>query len=388
VLKSEKDVLRQEKMALEATLNQLLISQKTGSQVAPADVKAPEFPETSAKLQVAQAKIETLQKDKETLRMEKAALEQHIKNNLVPKPQQPMLATSTAPLAPMENVDSFYATKIATLESQRDSLEKSLEAASKDIEGRKKGKLMSAHVEEMGRELAGLKARIEVLESHPVSYTSEELDMLSAPPVTMMSASHVNGAKAPPSHSANVKGLLAEGHRLFVDHQRDAAQQKFREALTLEPGSYEILSELASVQLDMGQLDEAEKNLKLALKAEPDDYYSLYVLGQVKFLQKKYDDALTVLSRAAQITPQDANVENVIGMTLSEKGLRSQAETAFRNAVRLDPNFAEAHYNLAVEYVTQKPPLVALARFHYQKATSLGHEKSSKLESMIDAASR
>ena len=34
-------------------------------------------------------------------------------------------------------------------------------------------------------------------------------------------------------------------------------------------------------------------------------------------------------------------------------------------------------------YASGKPPSLALARWHYQRALDLGHEKSDKLEKMV-----
>jgi Flp pilus assembly protein TadD len=107
------------------------------------------------------------------------------------------------------------------------------------------------------------------------------------------------------------------------------------------------------------------------------------VLGQLKFRQEKYDDALDALSRAAKMDPQDAQIQNYLGITLSQKGMRGPAETALRKAIQLDPDNASAHHNLAVVYLTQKPPLVELARWHYQKAVTAGHPRNPEMEKVF-----
>jgi Tfp pilus assembly protein PilF len=89
------------------------------------------------------------------------------------------------------------------------------------------------------------------------------------------------------------------------------------------------------------------------------------------------------LSRAAKLDPQNPEIENYLGVTLSHKGLRAQAETALRKAIQLDPNYAAAHNNLAVIYVSQQPPLVELARWHYQKAVDAGQPRNPDLEKLL-----
>ena len=43
-----------------------------------------------------------------------------------------------------------------------------------------------------------------------------------------------------------------------------------------------------------------------------------------------------------------------------------------RKAISLEPEYAEAHFNLAVFYLQRNPPAVELARRHYQRALDLG----------------
>ena len=110
---------------------------------------------------------------------------------------------------------------------------------------------------------------------------------------------------------------------------------------------------------------------------------TLTVLGRVQFAEAKYDEALDTLSRAAKLDPQNPDIENYLGVTLAQKGLRAQAETALRRAVQLDPNYGAAHNNLAVIYLTQQPPMVELARWHYEKALAAGQPHNPALEKML-----
>src|SRR4029079_8639669 len=111
---------------------------------------------------------------------------------------------------------------------------------------------------------------------------------------------------------------------------------------------------------------------------------SLLLMGIAKFDQDKFDEAFDNLSRSAQADPLNAETQNYLGITLSQKGQRAAAETALRKAVQLSPNYKEAHYNLAVVYATQQPPLTELARWHYQKALAFGHPANPNLEKLIE----
>ncbi len=126
-----------------------------------------------------------------------------------------------------------------------------------------------------------------------------------------------------------------------------------------------------------------EKHIQAAVAQDPNDAFNLATLGYLKFKQEKYDEALDALSRAAKLDPENPEIQNYLGVTLSNKGLRSQAEAALRKAIGLNPNYADAQNNLAVIYISQTPPLVELARWHYQKALQAGHPHNPELEKML-----
>jgi tetratricopeptide (TPR) repeat protein len=115
----------------------------------------------------------------------------------------------------------------------------------------------------------------------------------------------------------------------------------------------------------------------------PEDAYNLSTLGYLKFREEKYDDALDVLSHAAKVDPNNPEIQNYLGVTLSHKGLRVQAETALRKAIQINPLYAPAHNNLAVVYLNQTPPMPLLARWHYQKAVAAGQPRNPDLEKLL-----
>ena len=71
-------------------------------------------------------------------------------------------------------------------------------------------------------------------------------------------------------------------------------------------------------------------------------------------------------------------------MALAEKGLRGQAETAFRKAILIQPDYADAHKNLAIVYLSAHPPEVELARWHYEKALAAGMPPNPEFEKMLN----
>ena len=180
--------------------------------------------------------------------------------------------------------------------------------------------------------------------------------------------------------------LIAEARRLVAAGQLDKAEAIYVEALKSNPRDVRALSNLATLQAQQNRLDDAEKSVAQALAVDPKDAACLGLLGYLKLNQQKYDDALDALKRAAEITPQDPKIQTLLGLVLYQKDMPGPAETAFRRALQADPGFADAHANLARMYVTQQPPSLALARWHYQKAVAAGAPPNPDLEKKLEAA--
>ena len=195
----------------------------------------------------------------------------------------------------------------------------------------------------------------------------------------------VDGAEAKPiSKLPNGSApLVAEAQRYFSDGEYGKAEADYRQILQLNPTNELVLANLAAIELQENKLADAEEYITAALAQSPNDAYNLLVFGEVEYSQQKYDDAMDTLSRAAKLDPQNPQIQNYLGVTLSRKGLQAQAETALRKAIELAPNYGAAHNNLALLYLGEKPPMVELARWHYQKALDLGQPHTPDLESVL-----
>jgi Flp pilus assembly protein TadD len=345
-----------------------------------ADLKsAPPSPakadEASHQLALARAQIAALQSDKEMLQLEKTALENRV------KPPSAQAATAVAAPVPAKAAD---ASQIKQLERERDDLRKQLNAANKELYGRK-SKEAVARLKELENQLASLRARLEVYEARQTPYTAEELALFKQPETKPPEADRKTAGKSVKEPPPGTVALVAEANRYYASRKLDQAEEKYLQVLRQDNKNVTTLATLAAIQLDLDHLDAAETNITQAVTLAPDDAYSLFVLGRLRFHQKKYDEAIEVFGRAAKLDPQDAETQNFLGLALSEKGLRGPAETALRKAIQLKPGYANAHNNLAVVYITQQPPLVELARWHYQKALAAGAPHNLELEKMLDA---
>ncbi len=208
----------------------------------------------------------------------------------------------------------------------------------------------------------------------------------TAPASTTAAASTLNvpaDYRSRPRVPEDMRAVAAQATDLFNQRKFDDAAARYNTMLQRYPDSLYAWSNLGVVRFQQQKYDEAKKALQEAVKLAPNDGFSHSVLGIVYYQMGKQDEAITALTRASALEPKDAKTRNYLGIALAQKGWQEAAEKECRKAVELDPGYADAHFNLAVLYATQKPPAKQMARKHYQRAVELGVPKEAGLEKLI-----
>lgn len=344
-----------------------------------------------ARLQQWQTAAETL----EALRAENALLKQQL---------------AALPAAPAPDTNTFQAlqqarARLVTLQSDLEILRLEKAALEDRLQAARSNELAVARAQ--AELVANLQSRLAVLEAEPVPFTAEELALLRVPAsrpaetptetVVPEGGSARSGrnlaarSEAPPaasparSSAAQVETWVAQARRAFAEGQYEQAARLYRSVLEVDPRRGTELADLALVKLELSDVAGAEVHAGAAVEAAPDLARARFALGHVRFRQGRYDEAVEALSRAAELDPRSAEVQNLLGLALAHKGLRQAAETALRRAILLQPGYAVAHHNLAVFYLHRTPPLLELARWHYQKARAGGHPPNPELEAALAA---
>lgn len=316
--------------------------------------------ELATKLADARARVAALQSANALALLEKNALENKVKH----------LSSELADTAANSQA------RIRDLTEERNDLVEKLDSA-KTKNSNIKVTDAAAQIAALNNEVNTLRSRIDVDESKPVPFSDEELALFrqdtNPEPIR----------KSIEQMPAGTAELVASAQQHFSNNEFDQAEADYQKILQRDQNNGLALANIAAIEMQENKLDAAEKHIKAALVQSPDDAYNLATLGFLKFRQEKYDEALDALSHAAKLDPQNPEIQNYLGVTLSHKGLRAQAETALRKALQIDPNYAPAHNNIAVIYLSQNPPLPQLARWHYQKALAAGQPRNAELEKLL-----
>ena len=131
------------------------------------------------------------------------------------------------------------------------------------------------------------------------------------------------------------------------------------------PNSYRLLVQRAVVLENLGRLNEAEDALREAGQQQKDNSLALLCLAIVQTHAGKLHEAETTLAAAIREFPANYYMHYHLGIVLVEiqggkppdPEIEAKAKHAFREAIRLNPSFADSYYQLAKLYSKESSKL-------------------------------
>ncbi len=150
--------------------------------------------------------------------------------------------------------------------------------------------------------------------------------------------------------------------------------------LTLDPENALAWANLGAVEQQSKHVKEAIECFEKSVLYHPSLVQSWNALGLLHSAKGDTYLAMSMFTRAIHEDPLDAHAHNYLAITSRNLGWNATAEFELERAIELNPKYGIAHFNLALLYVDQKPPSIALAKLHYQKALALGVEKDEIVE--------
>ena len=194
----------------------------------------------------------------------------------------------------------------------------------------------------------------------------------------------INGQKI----SVELSQLDKSARLDFHEGRYAEAEAGFLKYLHFRPRHVGCLCNLGVLKLALHNYADAEQYLQKAVAIDRKSGRAQYLLGRTFFLQQKYDEALNHLKLGLQIEPKNAQAHNCIGVIASQKGWVTQAERSFVEAVKIDPEFGDAHFNLAVLFTTRSQPDAKRAGYHYYEALKLEVPRDAAIEDFLKRAAQ
>jgi tetratricopeptide (TPR) repeat protein len=124
------------------------------------------------------------------------------------------------------------------------------------------------------------------------------------------------------------------------------AEECFRESLRLRPDSVEANNNLGMVLVLRGKLEEGEASCRRALQLRPGNC-DAYINLAVSFCrQRRLEEAVVCCDEVERIDPNSPHAASVRGIVCLKQANLPAAAEHFERAIRLKPDYADAHMNL------------------------------------------
>jgi len=189
-----------------------------------------------------------------------------------------------------------------------------------------------------------------------------------------------------PFGNTEARQAALQGGRAFAAGNLTEAEKLYARSLALDPSAPAVLVSMAAVKTRLGKTDESLAFTRRALSADWSNPAAWLLLGMNSLELKRDDEALADLMQAAVRDDANPRAHNYLGIAAGRKGLGELSERELRRAAELDQEYADAHFNLAVFYLNRTPPLIEMARRHYQRALDLGSPRDPSVEARLAKA--
>jgi tetratricopeptide (TPR) repeat protein len=134
------------------------------------------------------------------------------------------------------------------------------------------------------------------------------------------------------------------------------AADAFRRAVALIPGWADAHLQLGATYYDAREYDLARRELERGVQLAPQEAAGWGQLGKLYLTTGRLEEAEKALGRAVQLRPDRATYHALLGETYRLRGdaaSAGRAEAAFRQALALNPQHAEAYHRLGLLYQRQ-----------------------------------
>ena len=252
--------------------------------------------------------------------------------------------------------------------------------------------LVLAELQKMQGVSSKLLEQVEELRGSRMTLTPDEEKLFSDPSVReMLGGDGIQGtliAQAPKPAGTTptekpVDSLLIKANEAFSTQKFSEAAALYEDALRADPKNTTALVGLGYSRQRENKLSEAEAALKKCLNIDPTHELAAFHLGVTHFKQQRWNDATAAFEKGLAKNSKNARARHYLGIISTKLNLLDRAEREFKTALAIDPNYGEAHFNLAVLYATWDPPQWDKAKSEYGEALKKGVAPDEALEKLL-----
>lgn len=171
--------------------------------------------------------------------------------------------------------------------------------------------------------------------------------------------------------------IYNRGESFLQKKNYEQALRLFNQVLNREPGHKRALKNKLIIKIDQNQNQETEEFLEFALKQIPEDSELQQIAGSYYMSLNKAETAEKHFNKS--ISLDNKNTLAYYGLGLIAANQHSDHEEAIRcfsQAIQLDENFANAHFNRGCSYMLRDQ--MDQAREDFFKAKELEHPEADE----------
>ncbi len=154
------------------------------------------------------------------------------------------------------------------------------------------------------------------------------------------------------------------GLAIIASRRKDwpVARAEFDKLLALDPSDVGTRTNLARVELELGDLPAAETNADFAAHARPQDEATEFILGKVLLAEGKLDDASAAFDRIHDANANAPSAPYGLAMVAAKRGDKDAALQRLREAVALKvPNPGDIATDPAFASLKEDPAFLRIA---------------------------
>jgi Flp pilus assembly protein TadD len=149
---------------------------------------------------------------------------------------------------------------------------------------------------------------------------------------------------------------LLAGSALLTANENARALVDLQAAMRLNPDLPGVLTQLGIAEEGNGDDPRAERDLRKALDANPTDFDASIHLGGILFTRRDLDQARIYIQRALRLRPASMFATYELALLESAEGHPEAAAADLEKVIQADPNWLDAHVQLAALYYKLRRP--------------------------------
>ena len=202
-------------------------------------------------------------------------------------------------------------------------------------------------------------------------------------PIVKMAEDHLTISAIGQTKFAENSGLRFNdyGIALLRQNNLEGARLAFVQVTRLMPGYADGFVNLARVLIKTGEFEDAEYQLNTALELKPGFPKAKYFQALIAKTKGDYKQALTLFAEVRLTNPNDRVMLRHFGQTHFFAENWEKAKLVYSDVLRIDPEDAEAHYNLML--LNRKLVDLGQAKYHSEKYLKYKPDEQARSISQI-----